>query len=263
MKRIVSRVFALSALLTAVSSNVGQAADLHGMVYKAPPPPPAPILTWTGCYVGANVGGAVNQTSTNQIGLVDGTVISPPDNFGSQNPGSVIGGGQIGCDYQVDGPWVIGLRGQFDYGDLSGRNTLPAFPAFYTNDTLHDIGTVTGRLGYAAGPGWLFYAQGGGAWTHDNLQVYGSGPPAFLSESGTANRYGYDAGAGIEYMFCPNWSVFLEYNYIGFGTKDVSLVNGPAVVGTPGVIAVKQDVQTAMVGVNWHLNWTGPLTARF
>ena len=64
-------------------------------------------------------------------------------------------------------------------------------------------------------------------------------------------------------MFCPNWSVFLEYNYMGFGTKDVSLVNGPAVVGTPGGIAVKQDVQTAMVGVNWHLNWTGPLTARF
>jgi len=29
------------------------------------------------------------------------------------------------------------------------------------------------------------------------------------------------------------------------------------------VIAVKQDVQTAMVGINWHLNWTGPLTARF
>ena len=128
MKRIVSRVFALSALLAAVSSNVGHAADLHGMVYKAPPPPPAPIAAWTGCYVGAKVSGAVSQTSTNQIGLADGTVISPPDNFGSQNPGSVIGGGQIGCDYQFDGPWVIGLRGQFDYGNLSGRDTLPAFP---------------------------------------------------------------------------------------------------------------------------------------
>src|SRR6202046_3811337 len=93
MKRIVSRVFALSALLAAGSSNVGHAADLHGMVYKAPPPPPAPIATWTGCYVGANGCGAVSQTSTNQIGLADGTVISPPDDFGSQSASSVIGGG--------------------------------------------------------------------------------------------------------------------------------------------------------------------------
>jgi len=197
MKRIVSCVFALSALLTAVSSNVGQAADLHGMVYKAPPPPPAPILTWTGCYVGANVGGAVNQTSTNQIGFSDGTVISPPDDFGGQNASSVIGGAQIGCDYQFDGPWVTGLRGQFDYGNLSGQDTLPAFPTFYMNDKIHDIATATGRLGYAMAPGWLAYVQGGGAWTRDDLQIYGSGPPAFLSESGTANRYGYDVGAGV------------------------------------------------------------------
>jgi outer membrane immunogenic protein len=264
MKRIVSCVFALSALLTAVSSNVGYAADLHGMVYKAPPAPP-PIITslWTGCYVGGNVGWGLSQTSTNQTGLSDGTVISPPDNFGSQNASSVIGGAQIGCDYQFDGPWVIGLRGQFDYGNLSGQDTLPAFPTFYMNDKIHDIATATGRLGYAMAPGWLAYVEGGGAWTRDDLQIYGSGPPAFLSESGTANRYGYDVGAGVEYMICPNWSVFLEYNYMGFGTKNVSLVNGPGVAGPTGIVAVKQDVQTAMVGINWHLNWTGPLTARF
>jgi outer membrane immunogenic protein len=64
-------------------------------------------------------------------------------------------------------------------------------------------------------------------------------------------------------MICPNWSVFLEYNYIGFGPKNVSLVDAPGIAGPAGIVAVKQDVQTAMVGVNWRLNWTGPLTARF
>ena len=37
----------------------------------------------------------------------------------------------------------------------------------------------------------------------------------------TENRIGWTAGAGVEWAFTPEWSVKLEYNYYGFGTKSV------------------------------------------
>ncbi len=33
------------------------------MPLKAPPPPPAPVFTWTGCYLGGSVGGIWRQTN--------------------------------------------------------------------------------------------------------------------------------------------------------------------------------------------------------
>ena len=42
------------------------------MPLKAPPPPPAPVFTWTGCYLGGSVGGIWRQTDNVRIGVVDG-----------------------------------------------------------------------------------------------------------------------------------------------------------------------------------------------
>ena len=39
----------------------------------------------------------------------------------------------------------------------------------------------------------------------------------------TENRIGWTAGAGVEWAFTPEWSVKLEYDYYGFGTKSVLL----------------------------------------
>ena len=58
MKRIVSCVIASAALFAAASLSSASAADLGSrMVFKAPPPPPAPVFSWTGCHIGADVGG--------------------------------------------------------------------------------------------------------------------------------------------------------------------------------------------------------------
>jgi outer membrane immunogenic protein len=248
MKRIVVSTAAALALLNVAFFDAAKAGN---MAFKAPPPPVA-FAGWGGCYVGGNAGYGWTNLSADQTALVTGTPVTPPLDFGSQSASSFVGGGQFGCDYQVNSQWVVGIRGQFDYAGLKGQDTLPGAPTFYMNDTIHDIGTVTGRLGYIVAPGWLLYAQGGGAWVHNNLEVFGVGPPVFPSEGATFNRYGYAAGAGVEYMFAPNWSVFAEYNYLGFGTKNEGLALAPGVVGTAGVLAVKQDVQTAMLGVNWR-----------
>jgi outer membrane immunogenic protein len=71
---------------------------------KAPPPPPAPVYTWTGCYIGANVGlvGADTKVSWDGVGE------------GGHSQYAMALGGHLGCDYQVDSNWVVGVRGLMD-----------------------------------------------------------------------------------------------------------------------------------------------------
>ena len=116
------------------------------------------------------------------------------------------GGGQIGCDYQI-GQWVIGARNMFDGTTIRGGATW--------------FDTLTARGGYLVQPNVLLYAQGGVAWAE------------------TTNSTGWTAGGGIEWMFVPHWSAFLEYNYMDFGTTS----------GTFG--SVRSDTQTVLVGLNY------------
>ncbi len=78
------------------------AADLP---VKAPPAPaPIPVFSWTGFYLGANVGGAwSNSTITDNV---TGASLST-DNSG------FIGGGQVGFNYQVNN-WVFGVEWDID-----------------------------------------------------------------------------------------------------------------------------------------------------
>ncbi len=41
----------------------------------------------------------------------------------------------------------------------------------------------------------------------------------------TENRIGWTAGAGVEWAFTPEWSVKLEYDYYGFGTKSLLFID--------------------------------------
>jgi outer membrane immunogenic protein len=49
------RTLIASVAFIALGTAVAGAADL---AIKAPPPPPVPVLNWTGFYIGANIGGA-------------------------------------------------------------------------------------------------------------------------------------------------------------------------------------------------------------
>ena len=101
-------------LLAAVFGLAASQASAADLPRKAPPaPPPPPPLTWSGCYIGANVGGAWGRISLE--GPFGGTFDR------STNNASFVGGGQIGCDYQFAGGWVIGFRNMFD-GTTNSRD---------------------------------------------------------------------------------------------------------------------------------------------
>src|ERR1700704_5986411 len=95
------------------------AADMAPRYSKAPMAPPVIVYNWTGCYIGGNVGGGRGPALPTQNPQGGGAGIVPNNNFGvSDGNGSVIGGGQIGCDYQFAGNWVVGIQGMADFGDI-------------------------------------------------------------------------------------------------------------------------------------------------
>lgn len=254
---------ALASIISVVGVGAASAAD---MAVKARPMPAPPVMTynWTGCYIGGNVGGGWAKTDQDQIGKVAGTVINPSNPFGSSTGSNVIGGAQIGCDYQFAGNWVVGVQGMFDFGNLNSQHTLPAFPAFYSTNSTKDIFTVTGRVGYLFTPAVLGYVKGGGAFARIDYNIYGFGPPVFLSESANGvNRSGWTVGGGMEWMFAPGWSVFGEFNYMDFGRKNISFVQAPGTIGTADVVRTRLQVEQFLVGVNYKFNFGGPVVARY
>jgi len=218
------------------------AADIPARATKAPPIVSAPqlVYNWTGFYVGGHLGGAFAGNNS-----LEGS------------GGRFMGGVQGGFDYQFATNWVVGAEAQYSWLSNNNNNGV-LFPGSTLVTTKNDqLGSVTGRLGYAFGPA-LFYGKGGFAWRdNNNFGVSVAGVPAAFTTNGS-QKDGYTVGAGLEYMFAPNWSAKAEYQYYNFGTT--TFTAGPApIVGA----RFRDDEHTVKVGVNYRFGWGGPVAARY
>jgi outer membrane immunogenic protein len=112
MKKIV-----FAAALAVLTATPALAADM--LVKKAPPPAPVPAWSWTGFYAGLNVGGG--WANTDWFEDVSGSGGGSPPGFrdGSVHSSGVIGGGQIGFDYQ-SGWAVFGIQADADAAGIRG-----------------------------------------------------------------------------------------------------------------------------------------------
>jgi outer membrane immunogenic protein len=259
----VKKIFASVAIL-AISTMAASAADLGARPYTKAAPMAAPVMTynWTGCYIGGNVGGGwhrIRETSASVAGV---PLIA---DFGRSEGSNVVGGAQIGCDYQFAGNFVVGIQGMFDFTDIRSRHTLPAFPTFFDETRTRDVFTVTGRVGYLFAPQLLGYVKGGGAWARVNTTRFVTVPaPTIVSEFANGqDRQGWTVGGGLEWMFAPGWSVFGEYNYMDFGRKNVGFTTGPLAVGIPSVVSSRYEIKQALVGINYRFNWGGPVVGPY
>jgi outer membrane immunogenic protein len=165
MKRAVSGLggLAVSALFIAAPLSIASAAD---MAVKAPPLAPAPVYSWTGCYIGANAGGADTTKKYPNFWAQEGYV-------DSLTAGGPVYGGQIGCDYQVNNNWVVGIRGMWDGANARGHDTyvFPGDTVVPNNARIGSIATVVGKLGYLVTPNIQLYGVGGWAYVYDNYNV--------------------------------------------------------------------------------------------
>ncbi len=221
--------------IAAVASTAVMAADL-GVRRPVPAPmmaPVAPPVTWTGCYVGGNIGAAFGHES-----------VDTPFGSGSTDNTGFAGGGQVGCDYDFAGGWVIGIRDMFDgttnhHSRTIGGGPLAGGVVDFDNRWFD---TLTGRVGYSWLPNWLLYAQGGAAWAHTETTVTNFAGVQLADTSKT--RTGWTVGGGVEWMFYPHWSAFVEGNYMDFGSESRTI---PA-----GTIDAKFTEANVLVGVNYR-----------
>lgn len=240
MKMLLLGSVAAAALVT----GSAMAADLpvKAPVYKAPPAV-APVSSWTGCYLGAHIGGGWGRKRwTNTSGLDEGT----------SNIDGVLGGGQVGCDYQT-GSWVFGAEGDISWTGLRGGHRDPVlnFSDQVLNNEVRSLGTVTGRIGYTFERA-LLYVKGGGAWVND--KYWDVSDTRGNIANATETRTGWTVGGGVEYAFAPNWSAGLEYNYLNFGTNRVQLIC-PVCAAGYFFKDIKQDIQTVKLSLNYRFNW--------
>jgi outer membrane immunogenic protein len=242
MRRI---VFALACALSVGTIQSASAADIPAPIYKAPPATVV-VRNWTGCYIGGNGGYGWGHKDFISVAGVD---------LGSHTADGWVVGGQVGCDYQT-GPWVFGVRGMFDWADMTGSHIGPTGTAVF-NTRVRSFETAVGRAGYTISPNTLVYALGGFAWVQDRHWITTVTPG---DEIGNANvtRTGYTVGAGLEHMFAPSWSAFIEYDYIHCGCViPITPVPGgslplPPVLGGSTEVDIKQNVSLILVGVNYR-----------
>src|SRR4030081_1905566 len=117
------KVLLASVGAIALSGSAALAADL-----PSPPPPPVylpppAIFTWTGPYVGGQIGYAWGSNTGGTL-----SAFAPCNRFFVASfgggPQGVIGGAHVGYNYQIN-QWVLGLEGSVDGTSLS--NTAAAF----------------------------------------------------------------------------------------------------------------------------------------
>jgi outer membrane immunogenic protein len=161
----------------------------------------------------------------------------------------------------------------FDGASVNGNHVASIAYAGDASETFSSrvdwFSTLTARLGYAVMPQTLLYVKGGAAWAHESYKdVDPSGliNPPYAGQAG-GTRTGWTIGAGGEYLLSPNWSVFVEYNYVDFGSKVFAFTyNCGAACGFPDPYhySERQNLQTVLVGLNYRFNWgNGPVVARY
>ena len=244
-------------LLAAVIGLAASQASAADLPRKAPAyiPPPPPPLTWTGCYIGANVGGAWGRFK------LEGPFGGTADR--STNNASFVGGGQIGCDYQFAGGWVIGFRNMFDgttnSRDLAFNVVTPTGTATGAAElSMRWFDALTGRIGYSWQPNSLLYFQGGAVWTRVEADIIGAAAAGTFAGSASTTKTGWTIGGGWEYKFSPQWSVFIEGNYYDFGSRDRTIFTPVAPACVAGcTFSAKATAATALIGVNYRFGGFG------
>jgi outer membrane immunogenic protein len=260
---------ALSAGLIAAASAADLDRPAPAPVYtKAPPPPP----TWTGFYVGGNVGyswGPWDASSNQKVFNFESTTTTPKVN-------GMIGGLQAGYNWQYNSQWVFGIEADIQitgekskqsWGDpelpvpplpAQGNDFVPRVggPASLSSEwDLPWFGTARARAGYLATPTSLFYATGGLAFGESQYKFNFSQPgaaavplPTSYALSSSQTRLGYAVGAGAETKLDKNWSVKFEYLYVDLGTASINTTD---IDGQPFRVDNRVRDHVARVGVNY------------
>jgi outer membrane immunogenic protein len=293
--------WALASAMLLGGIGSAYAADMAPRYTKAPPPPVVTAYNWTGCYVGGNVGYGWTDDVTygatdpfNTLGLTGGAFV-PAANTGSGN--GVMGGAQVGCNYQVGRSFLLGVEGDISGADVKFDTRRGPLVSTFTNsdsffatsERVKWTASIRGRAGFVAGD-WLFYGTAGWAWANTdvtaNAACVGTGLNPCSNTPGGAginapfaasiDRNGAVYGGGVEYHLPgTQWLIgaeYLRYDFDGFNVLAASRAiatgaplsfSGVCPAGTPCVHYTSSDLHLNEVRVRASYKFGGPVVAKY
>lgn len=219
------------------------AADLPSpvrMPVKAPVM--APAFSWTGFYLGADVGGvwardSIADDPSTTFRWLNGTTTTI-------NGAGAIGGFEAGYNWQISNV-VLGVEGDVSFSSLKKTITglTPALPADTFGTRLSTLSTLRGRIGWAFDR-TLIYATGGAAFA-TLKDTYNDVAAQFTANPGS-NVSGWTAGGGLEYAFTDHWSAKAEYLHVGLPNRTATSSNGNGYS-----FAYKDSLDIGRAGINY------------
>ena len=270
--------FLLALTAAAAFSGSAMAADMAPRTYTKAAPP-APVASWTGCYISG--GGGYGLFRVNRDERVNGIATIANTTAGGDG---WLGTGGGGCDYQFNNRWVIGAFADGTFSDIKGDASTRVFGVGDTavGKLSNDWSWAAGaRVGYLVTPSVLTYFDAGYTQGHFRTQSLNS---IFLPQGATGVQIpgqtfdGFFVGSGIEYAFdwMPGLFIRSEGRAAYYSRKDVSptcVTAGTACAGAgvPGVIqagSVDTDsrrpiVYTAKTELVYRFNWGGPAVSKY
>jgi outer membrane immunogenic protein len=205
------------------------AADLirRDPISLAQPLPPIPVgTTWSGFYVGGNLGAAFDPNDLSIKDLSEEQDLS----LRFSNETELIGGVQAGYNWQI-GSWLVGVEGDVDF-----------------SENINYLASARGRVGWTVGS-WLLYGTGGVAFidTDNDFVVVSADDGPFKLSNGNTDT-GFVVGGGVDYKIAPQFSLGLEGLYYGFGSDSSQLAAGDA----PFLLREEEDFAVVRGRLNYH-----------
>jgi len=241
--------------MLATASSVAFAGAAHGA--GAPPP-----FTWTGLYIGANIGAANHEATTRDLngwGYTGVPYVSPWFKAGKT---STSFGGQFGYNWQVTN-FVFGVETDFSYIGSSNTfvppNTLalncgPGCGVSATND-LTWLSTFRGRAGFTIDRLMIFATAGLAVGQVENHWGWGFAGFNDRQFSTSSTKSGYVVGGGIEAMLAANWTVRAEAMHVDLGTTRSTIAGQPFCCGAFGNFTTEfkntVDIGRVALGYRW------------
>jgi outer membrane immunogenic protein len=198
---------------------------------------------WSGFYAGAHLGLAYTEVEATETNFTPAAILGPLIETYSQGATSVAGGVQVGWQKQWE-KIVVGAELGYTALPFEETTASPVLDGVFRTAEVHDILSLTARLGYADGR-WLAYGKFGYAGARVDIALEDTGTGAVASSSEWAN--GWNLGLGIDYALHRNLFLGVEYNYLYF-RADVE----PLAILDTHFSDAEVNIQTLMVRLNYR-----------
>jgi outer membrane immunogenic protein len=224
---------ATAALMAAAVNLPAIAADMPVKSYA----PPAPVYSWSGCYVGAGGGYGFWR----QDNVVLDAITRIPIIIGQTAGGSgAFGTVQVGCDYQWSSSWVIGAFADYNFANLKGELGTLGLGIIGT-EKMTSKWAAGGRIGWLPFERLMTFVSAGYTQARFDTVNFTGGAGGIVVDTLPAQTYsGFFVGSGVEYSLAwlPGLTWKTEYRYSDFRKVDTNILTVPG--------------NAALVGLNTH-----------